>query len=137
MRISDWSSDVCSSDLLHVPMLAWLSPSFSVSGCARARTWTSRVGKWLVTVPNARCNLRRDCPTRILRWRFITTTATATTGGHWSILLSPSADCLVASRYSLPKHGYCYVKGTLNRHCKYRSEERRGGKECVSTCRYR
>src|SRR3546814_3629451 len=84
MRISDWSSDVCSSDLPRVmrvggkkgrpvpPDVITLKPT-----CRLSRVWKIRCG---------RIAARPECP---------------------------------------------------ERHTPRRSEERRGGKECVSTCRSR
>src|SRR3546814_6813808 len=71
MRISDWSSDVCSSDLYH---------SIYTAGSA---------AKLMINQPNDRSSISNNTPT------------------------------------------------TIKRTTKIRSEERRVGKECVSTCRSR
>src|SRR3546814_5184196 len=83
MRISDWSSDVCSSDLKHNTRRS-------------CRTPPRKRGDQASSSPN------RDCPRRAV-----------STGPGW------------CRRHSL---GGC-ARG--------RSEERRVGKECVSTCRSR
>src|SRR3546814_1838674 len=77
MRISDWSSDVCSSDLR-------LSHPSDRSGC---RTWPCCPP---APGPPRSCRPRSQLPS-----------------AHWRDSVAP------------------------------RSEERRVGKECVSTCRYR
>src|SRR3546814_13727681 len=95
MRISDWSSDVCSSDLL-----AWsfgskraLAPR-SPSGTYRRALGPARVRHW-IRLPLRKTSTRpREC------------------GARWSGLT-----CCGRTRS--------------------RSEERRVGKECVSTCRSR
>src|SRR3546814_12018624 len=84
MRISDWSSDVCSSDLMR---LSWLQPGKAASlrlCCARHKTASRR---------------RRLC------------------AATWPA---------------------CWASTSRHRpHQEKRSEERRVGKECVSTCRSR
>src|SRR3546814_1268519 len=79
MRISDWSSDVCSSDLLFTDMLHFAS------------TFLCRISR--------------------LR--------------SWPMLRS------------LPKTSTCCDQGMKPEGPRSRSEERRVGKECVSTCRSR
>src|SRR3546814_14976249 len=88
MRISDWSSDVCSSDLSRTP-----SPTASPIATPPTRVATSS--------PTA-------------AWRSCSTTARWSASRGWS-----PASC--ASR----------------RATRCRSEARRVGKECVSTCRSR
>src|SRR3546814_20909238 len=87
MRISDWSSDVCSSDLVL------LSRSRSLLGSQRS-------------CPSARCSLTR--------------------------LLAPPRRCPRGTR----ARGQT-VRKTPHTHTHKRSEARRVGKECVSTCRSR
>src|SRR3546814_15902127 len=88
MRISDWSSDVCSSDLR--PYWWTLKPMPNMSaGCS-----TSRESESVHFPSHWRCS--------VARFR----------------LLSPGT-------------------GTRQKCCSSRSEERRVGKECVSTCRSR
>src|SRR3546814_12529996 len=120
MRISDWSSDVCSSDLcrtepslahpgsLGVPPYPWAEPSSSSA--------------WLVPPPSS----------------------------HYT----PAILALVAGRPTSPGlpapfHHHCKLEVPIPAHrvvvpCNSsarpshrRSEERRVGKECVSTCRIR
>src|SRR3546814_3385658 len=86
MRISDWSSDVCSSDLVVV----WLHGGAFSSG-AGSLPWYS--GE----------NMARN--------------------GHV---------VTVSINYRLGALGFLYLPGVAER-----SEERRVGKECVSTCRSR
>src|SRR3546814_12153477 len=97
MRISDWSSDVCSSDLLSFPLLVAAGTTGSLLG---AVFWYI-IGRWLG------CN-------RLKRW--------ADRHGRW-MTMSPE-DVDKAAEW-------------FGRHAGKRSEERRVGKECVSTCRSR
>src|SRR3546814_19158036 len=92
MRISDWSSDVCSSDL----------PGGEI-GEALLDTW------YIVDQPGRRC--------------------TGRIGGQKQRCDVPRIFCPLQPEL-LPR-----LFGTLR--CLYRSEERRVGKECVSTCRSR
>src|SRR3546814_12438949 len=85
MRISDWSSDVCSSDLLDPGSSRRLSP------------WHP-YGPYFFVIASEAKQSRAVCPT---------------------------LDCFA----SLAMTGYGCERG--------RSEERRVGKECVSTCRSR
>src|SRR3546814_16908685 len=86
MRISDWSSDVCSSDLFE-PQMATFSPG-------------------------RKCSARKDANLRL--------SASNSAYVHCSPL-SPA----IAGTLSATWSGAC------------RAEERRVGKECVSTCRSR
>src|SRR3546814_4893298 len=83
MRISDWSSDVCSSDLFIIA--------------------PARPALRLAPMPDGDARL-------VWFWVLATVTVVAAANGLRDILLSPGAT---------------------------RSEERRVGKECVSTCRSR
>src|SRR3546814_2352340 len=88
MRISDWSSDVCSSDLFMT----------------RVRTFFSLSPPWAAKV------------------------AFANSSGPLAEIAGPAAEPgLAGSEFSWAK-----TPQTNDR-----SEERRVGKECVSTCRYR
>src|SRR3546814_10077378 len=65
MRISDWSSDVCSSDLPAIPAPAYIAPQRHLTVCARA-WFASPMAALAATaradVPIATCGL--DTPTR-------------------------------------------------------------------------
>src|SRR3546814_14199174 len=94
MRISDWSSDVCSSDLLHFLLHFFfathqISPNKSISFLAAACTISAH--HTIHTLKSTHARISQHQPT---------------------FLLSPKATT-------------------------QRSEERRVGKECVSTCRSR
>src|SRR3546814_21167759 len=96
MRISDWSSDVCSSDLFDY-----------------FRGGPSLIGAQIVCISH-----RHDAPVRSVPDRLCA-------GGCWP---PPEAyNCA-----GLP----CALRLVLKDR-QYRSEERRVGKECVSTCRSR
>src|SRR3546814_11746092 len=96
MRISDWSSDVCSSDLIEA-----LEAERRIKGWSRAKKMALIRGDWDKISALAK---KKDSPS---------TSSGRTVWGVWGI----------ASRPEL-------VEGL-------RSEERRVGKECVSTCRSR
>src|SRR3546814_20027295 len=98
MRISDWSSDVCSSDL-----------------CAPDRRYRSQIqGPGPLLRPK-----RRHCdPAPIAIAESLECWRGSCTGPYRELLSPARIDALC--RYS-----------------KYRSEERRVGKECVSKCRSR
>src|SRR3546814_12618771 len=104
MRISDWSSDVCSSDLLEAGDLAVLDwPGDSV----RPRTWQEcRDLACYIGGPNPA--LRDD---------------QSYSQAHYDQVCALYGDPAMLAKYSL-----IFVD---------RSEERRVGKECVSTCRSR
>src|SRR3546814_17015825 len=103
MRISDWSSDVCSSDLRPSPAARVEKPKDSPS-------------------PAVRQNDRNKSAKRMAK----TATATAeTTPTPAESNDSPLLDTLNAE-----------IKKMIDRG-KERSEERRVGKECVSTCQSR
>src|SRR3546814_13145978 len=100
MRISDWSSDVCSSDLLHDTIkqavqqqLDGLTSRFEASTAKMAETWNSAL---------------TEHSTSLLR------------------TVSQSQSELQAALVSQDE-----------KRLTVRSEERRVGKECVSTCRSR
>src|SRR3546814_20513453 len=117
MRISDWSSDVCSSDLvdnrLFVDAILWMA-----GNAAHWRDLPDTFGKW--TAVHA----------RFRRW---------SRNGVWEGLFHAMADTpdfeyvMIDSTISKVHADASGAKGGL----KVRSEERRVGKECVSTCRYR
>src|SRR3546814_12656109 len=110
MRISDWSSDVCSSDLILL---------------AERRAWP--------------CHLPRCCPEKVIRNR------------ERSLHITIQSQCFIKATQR-----YCSQIVSIQRRRAHppkqlgfegrrdsrggepmRSEERRVGKECVSTCRSR
>src|SRR3546814_19104577 len=93
MRISDWSSDVCSSDLVPNAVAAKFHPPSGADRSGNARPYVLAVSS-----PNAHKNFAR----------------------------------MVAAFLSL--EGFDDVELHI---VGDRSAKRRGGKECVSTCRYR
>src|SRR3546814_15764648 len=95
MRISDWSSDVCSSDLLRSPEAMRQGPH----RLARGRTYF-RVARETAAAMGARFG-----------WELVTVPDV----GHSNGKLAPHAARILLDR----------------------SEERRVGKGCVSTCRSR
>src|SRR3546814_13784326 len=105
MRISDWSSDVCSSDLLA--LLYW----FSV---------LDRFIIGLMVDP-----IKRDLGLTDLQFGILHGSAFAITFSVVGLLAGALAD-----RYN--RRWVIYAGVTI-----WRSEERRVGEECVSTCRSR
>src|SRR3546814_20832194 len=109
MRISDWSSDVCSSDLIDAIeelKQEWFGPILHYA------TWPS--GKLIETI--GRINEKGFGLTMGLHSRIAR--AAEVTEAHAHI-------------------GNLYVNRAMIGAVVGRSEERRVGKECVSTCRYR
>src|SRR3546814_20619040 len=104
MRISDWSSDVCSSDLLRC-----ISTCHVAARCPKEASCADIV----IVRP------RRD----ILESRCCCLTVVLPPGGQ------------SGNPIGLRQPGSASVLQGLGGHA--RSEERRVGKECVSTCRYR
>src|SRR3546814_14720375 len=100
MRISDWSSDVCSSDLIG-------SARYGLFGIAHL------IAKDRGGLETAEAAHREDEPRRH-----------RTRHGDMRI---EGRECQFAGSHARAEHG-----GIPDR-----SEERRVGKECVSTCRYR
>src|SRR3546814_18905583 len=103
MRISDWSADVCSSDLWR----GWVSPEVgSVDSClAVSESWARR---W----PRREGETRDFCTAMgLLQNGFVARAGQLVPPGGW--------------------------KGVAGTSASVRSEERRVGKECVSTCRSR
>src|SRR3546814_14508242 len=107
MRISDWSSDVCSSDLALA------------AGETPALTWDEVEGLW----PAASDSLRSLMATAV---ESIGRRAADNTAELRTVLILDSLILLAALALSV-----CGLIAVS------RSEERRVGKECVSTCRSR
>src|SRR3546814_18279558 len=92
MRISDWSSDVCSSDLRWKKRMGWV------------------LGVMLMLVEATRCGVQNSCLLKVVLC---------------------GAECIPSRPYDLCGERYVTLGKTLGLG---RSEERRVGKECVSTC---
>src|SRR3546814_18931680 len=109
MRISDWSSDVCSSDLLPAACLEWPS-------CAS------------VALPCAKTAFRR-------RRDLFTDKLLTEARGRFDDCTGPERAPILAAR--LPKIARpCPALDVRSRYCSAsRSEERRDGDRCVRTCR--
>src|SRR3546814_15470826 len=103
MRISDWSSDVCSSDLTD-KMLLMMNPGDAVQEGIETGE--------MVIAHNERGSVefKLKCSEKV-------PPGIVVTEGVWWIKHAPGARSINALTA--------------------RSEERRGGKECVSPCRYR
>src|SRR3546814_18274135 len=109
MRISDWSSDVCSSDLVRVHRHPAAQPSVRIvllaQSCQRTRTSDTVLGR---VKPQCKLKPRRDRGMARMPLARL----------HRSLQIAQIKALDIA-----PEHP--------------RSEERRVGKECVSTCRTR
>src|SRR3546814_20749964 len=104
MRISDWSSDVCSSDLLGLVLASGVDRDRAVAALAQ-----------LSGVPG-RVELVGATPS----------------GGHVYVDYAHTPDALETVLKALRPHTQNQLFVIVGR-----SEERRVGKECVSTCRSR
>src|SRR3546814_12328240 len=125
MRISDWSSDVCSSDLL----VAW-GESLFLSGVASAQ---SQADATKAFIPGTEI---KDIllPTNQIAFNAAVNND-ITLLGYYKLDFRPNEIFPVGDYFSpadVVGPGARFVYGSANR-----SEERRVGKECVSTCRYR
>src|SRR3546814_17133894 len=107
MRISDWSSDVCSSDLLHAQ--AGLHEATRAALAAIVEASRDLKPVLLVGAALERNGRRYNCAVAIAHGRVLG----------------------VVPKSFLPNYREYYEKRW------FRSEERRGGKECVSPCRFR
>src|SRR3546814_19606368 len=121
MRISDWSSDVCSSDLSIVP-----DQGFSCAHALAAHTYQAVVAvapmadeaaTWIQTVAGVLAHESQP-----MVWRTPTGMPVVQ---RYSEYTSKIVNMWLYDRKALVPTGTD------------RSEERRVGKECVSTCRYR
>src|SRR3546814_14554839 len=113
MRISDWISDVCSSDLLA---LCKQQPRFDAVEIACSRCH--------------RFDIRREHPQKIERlMRLRRGESGAAIGGERLAAARPDVDAEIVEAV--------VPIGEQREHGAIRSEERRVGKECVSTCRSR
>src|SRR3546814_13107062 len=105
MRISDWSSDVCSSDLQRLPAAQVVPHPLQGQGALAADV---QAGHALLQ------ELQRTVDPELI--------------------VREGIDAM-GQAHEPPAVGI--VGGELGRHPELRSEERRVGKECVSTCRSR
>src|SRR3546814_14917079 len=113
MRISDWSSDVCSSDLSRVPLTRDFPPDFSATLKGDAPAFVVE----MTTSPQCAPCADLWAKLQILRRQYGVNVA----------VLSREEAIVRSGRLGLPWVGHPVA----------RSEERRVGKECVSTCRSR
>src|SRR3546814_12111591 len=120
MRISDWSSDVCSSDLFR-QVIQRLAKLLRFGGVLQGHA-----------TQNFRCKVRKASEAHIRLF--------AERIAHAQSAMIGNADDI--TRISLIRQLTVLGEeedGTMDRDrfSMARSEERRVGKECVSTCRYR
>src|SRR3546814_5492691 len=117
MRISDWSSDVCSSDLLGLSALNEYTIGLKPEGAPQFDIETSRRSVTLY-------------PGNVVRLRFEAKRVISLFGQVLAEDGSPLAQARVEA-------GTDYAMADDRGYFTIRSEERRVGKECVSTCRSR
>src|SRR3546814_15034962 len=110
MRISDWSSDVCSSDLVRLEL---------VVSDDRASLRVEDNGRGFALEQPIETNGTCHLGLAAMQER------ASLLGGHLSCFSQPDSGTRLLASVPLPTHGT------------HRSEERRVGKECVSTCRSR
>src|SRR3546814_20562872 len=115
MRISDWSSDVCSSDLIILARIAAVEPPDGEAAVAQQ-----------LLVETA----RRDAQVGAFEIGF-------GKAGEARKLTADLRAFLALQFLALEQRGGVGADRPLPRFIGKRSEERRVGKECVSTCRYR
>src|SRR3546814_16475385 len=120
MRISDWSSDVCSSDLLSVSL-------GKVDGLIE-RAWTAdKQNRWLLGTGIA------GLFGGILLWSAVPGIVARALPASWHV---PERIAARTLRLDIRDAGKRLI-GVADQKAVSRSEERRVGKECVSTCSYR
>src|SRR3546814_21169709 len=130
MRISDWSSDVCSSDLLRITQNfggagKTESNGFSRSGLGgndQVAASSFRLQHCLLDGCEGRVSARGECVAE--RRRQIGKRHSISSREWGAGIRSPGIMRPLSTTCPAPLHPR-------------RSEERRVGKECVSTCRYR
>src|SRR3546814_14978742 len=115
MRISDWSSDVCSSDLVPNAVAAKFHPPSGADRSGNARPYVLAVSS-----PNAHKNFARMVA------------AFLSLEGFDDVELH-----IVGDSHSVFSGSTSSIDGNPRVRILGRSEERRVGKECVSTCRSR
>src|SRR3546814_19575781 len=120
MRISDWSSDVCSSDLNYPDAWANVYVGFDLSGTDPIR----RAGEKSMTG---------------FQWRNVDHYIPLSRGDRQ--LLKVARESGIGDGFTVPRHlpgeatGSCSL--AVAPHARLpRSEWTRGGKECVSTCKF-
>src|SRR3546814_13961001 len=129
MRISDWSSDVCSSDLARktYSIPHWAAGYFDVDGGGRVVVRPRGAGGPAIALPEVVNDALAQGASLPLLVRF-----PDVLGDRLHMLQDAFAQAQADWDYS---GGYTAVYPIkVNQH---RSEERRVGKECVSTCRSR
>src|SRR3546814_20014575 len=125
MRISDWSLDVCSSDLHGSFRAFWNDPSPACYSCPFPASWSGpcRTSSPRSRHPSLNGPCRAYCPCPSLPSSRGPSTCPCQT---WSTVAAlPSAGSRIAFRLEVP---VSLVHLLI-------LEERRGGKDCVSTCR--
>src|SRR3546814_20310986 len=127
MRISDWSSDVCSSDLKFVP-LAEEARLIAPIGEWVLRTACDEAARW---PPDVRIAVNVSAE-QLHNPHFVTTVAQALSQSE----LPPERLELEVTESVFLHEGTCATP-VLERLLDPRPEGRRVGKECGSTCRYR
>src|SRR3546814_17503978 len=129
MRISDWSSDVCSSDLVEIGIIAYLRRQVESAVRRLVKGWPDRILLRGICQQGEQSAAQRAAGASAKRQQWI---QSGTGGRHRRLLRFPI------------QQGYngCQINDVVA-YCDSsprgapRSEERRVGKESVGTCRYR
>src|SRR3546814_13442682 len=140
MRISDWSSDVCSSDLLdpwdaHIVDLEVNQQAVYAGKTLKELGWRERLGINVVYLKRGEKLIHapgRD--QKILPFDHVGIIATDDQL-QASMPIFNSTD--EAGSENITIEDIALQKIVIDEHTGLRSDERRVGKECVSTCRYR
>src|SRR3546814_136739 len=148
MRISDWSSDVCSSDLLfdyHVDNLLWLPERPGAAACGLLDFQDAVIAPVTFDLVSLLEDVRRDVAPEI---------AAAAIARYLAAFPGIDSDAYAAAYSVVGAQRNCRIAGTFTRLWKrdgkpgylrfmkrvwrlIRSAERRVGKEWVRTCRSR
>src|SRR3546814_20801281 len=120
MRISDWSSDVCSSDLSWDPLLDWARRRYDVH---------FEVTTGIIHRPQPEATIARLADAVAARAPFEL--------AGLSPIVTVSGSLIAALALFEGAVGADSVWAAAQVDEAWRSEERRGGKECVRTCRFR
>src|SRR3546814_15068664 len=133
MRISDWSSDVCSSDLGQLPQAAHTAKLLVSSLSARSGRSLSHWAPSRTRRKNARITAfvskTFDCVPEVIWWPPLKSIFIST-GLPDVVAACRRAAVLADTQKGVRASFQPWVSRT-------RSEERRVGKECVSTCKTR
>src|SRR3546814_15278794 len=131
MRISDWSSDVCSSDLV-VDGEDWIALRLYIGAGGECKCRISAVGTGADAIRGRACGTEQIIVVSINEFGIATAEDVDVVARNQRGLCGRNA-----SVNSQRSGGGAAQQTERDRKGRRRSEERRVGKECVSTCRSR